>query len=75
MFRGYQNNVLDLRGRDLGLFMFLLLLDLVLRGYALWKSAQKGQKVWFIALLIINSVGILPAIYLLIDHFSKKKSR
>ena len=43
----------------------LMILDLVLRGYALWRSSRKGQNIWFIFLLIINSVGILPAIYLL----------
>lgn len=46
----------------------LMILDLILRGIALWRSGRAGQKYWFIALLIINSVGILPAIYLLIHH-------
>lgn len=45
-------------------------LDLVLKGIALWRSSKNNQKYWFIALLLINSVGILPAIYLL--FFSKK---
>lgn len=41
-----------------------LILDVILRGLALWKSAQAKQKYWFVALLIVNSLGILPAIYL-----------
>jgi hypothetical protein len=41
------------------------LLDFVLKGFALWKSAQRGQKWWFFFLLIVNSLGILPAVYLL----------
>jgi hypothetical protein len=49
----------------------LVIVDVILKGMALWKSAQRKQTVWFIALLIINSVGILPLIYLL--FFSKKK--
>lgn len=56
-------------------FKYLLpfvLLDLVLKGFALWKSARKEQKVWFVALLVVNSFGIFPAIYLLIDKFFKK---
>lgn len=57
----------------LGWLLPLILLDLVLKGFALWKSARLGQKWWFIALLLINSVGILPAIYLLI--YSSKKSK
>lgn len=51
------------------LFVILLiifaLIDLGLRGYALWKSAKTDKQLWFIALLIVNSLGILPAVYLL----------
>lgn len=47
--------------------LILLVADLVLRGIALYKSAKKEQKVWFVALLIVNSVGILPLIYILLD--------
>ncbi|OGM32319.1 hypothetical protein A2803_04050 [Candidatus Woesebacteria bacterium RIFCSPHIGHO2_01_FULL_44_21] len=45
----------------------LALLDLVLKGFALWRAAKRGQQVWFIALLVVNSLGILPAIYLLLN--------
>lgn len=43
----------------------LVVLDVVLRGIALWRSARNGQNTWFIFLLIVNSLGILPACYLL----------
>lgn len=46
----------------------LIVVDLVLRGMALWHAAKNGQKYWFIALLTINSVGILPLIYLLLSR-------
>ncbi len=42
-----------------------VILDLVLKGFALWRSARKSQNWWFVALLVVNSLGILPAIYLL----------
>lgn len=42
--------------------------ELVWKGFALWKSARKNQSAWFIALLVVNSVGILPIIYLLIQR-------
>ncbi len=52
----------------------LALLDLVLKGFALWRAAKRGQQVWFIALLVVNSLGILPAIYLLLNKdFSPTK--
>ena len=51
----------------------LLLVDLTLRGLALWKSSRKGEKYWFVALLVVNSVGILPLIYLLIQKVKESK--
>ena len=55
------------------IFYPLLLWDLVLRGLALWKSAQKNQKYWFVALLVVNSVGILPLIYLVVEKIKNRK--
>lgn len=49
----------------------LVIVDLVLKGLALWKAARHGQNIWFVALLIVNSMGVLPTIYLL--FFQKKK--
>lgn len=49
----------------------LVFIDLALKGVALWRSARNSQNGWFIALLIVNSVGILPIIYLLL--FEKKR--
>jgi len=33
------------------------------KGVALWKAAQSNQLKWFIALLIINTAGILEILY------------
>lgn len=44
--------------------------EVVWKGIALWRAARNGHQVWFIFLLIVNSVGILPIIYIL--FFSKK---
>lgn len=48
-----------------GWTLLLVILDSILRGIALWRSARMGQKWWFVALLVINSAGILPVVYLL----------
>jgi hypothetical protein len=56
-----------------GWILPLVILDLVLKGLALWHSAQRREKWWFIALLLINSLGILPAIYLLTHSVRSKK--
>lgn len=42
--------------------------DMVWNGIALYKAARQGQKKWFVALLIVNSVGILPITYLLLER-------
>ncbi len=39
------------------------------KGLALWRSAKKGDRAWFIVLLLINTLGILEIIYLF--FFSK----
>lgn len=42
-----------------------VLWTIVLKGYALWFAARASQKWWFIALLVINTLGILEIIYLI----------
>ncbi len=39
---------------------------LVWKGLALWKSAGLRQKYWFVAILLINTLGILEIIYLFV---------
>ncbi len=51
----------------------LVVIDIALKGISLWRAAQGSQKGWFVALLIVNSAGILPIIYLL--FFEKKKKK
>ena len=47
------------------LILVVVLWTIVLKGYALWSAARGGQKGWFIALLVINTVGILELVYLI----------
>ena len=35
------------------------------KGLALWRSARMNHKGWFIALLIINTLGIFEIIYII----------
>ncbi len=44
----------------------LAIWSIVWKGMALWRAGRLGQKGWFVALLIINTVGILEIIYLYI---------
>jgi methionyl-tRNA synthetase len=45
--------------------------SLAWKGVALWRAGRNGHLVWFIVLLILNTVGILEIIY--IFAFSRKK--
>jgi methionyl-tRNA synthetase len=38
---------------------------IVIKGYALWIAARSGQKGWFIALLIVNTLGLLELVYII----------
>lgn len=50
----------------------LVIWTLPWKGVALWKAARLRDKWWFIALLIINTVGVLEILYIFV--FSKRKS-
>ena len=58
---------------NLWLILSAGLWSLVWTGWALWIAARKKQKVWFIALLILNTLGILEILYIFI--FSKKRRK
>ena len=45
--------------------------ELIWKGIALWKCGRNNQMKWFIAILILNTIGILPIIYLML--FQKKR--
>ncbi len=48
------------------MLLALAIVELILKGFALWRAAQLKQLVWFIAILIFNTAGILPIVYLII---------
>jgi len=51
----------------------LLLWSLVWKGLALWRAAHLNQKIWYICILPINTMGILEILYLYV--FSRPKNR
>jgi methionyl-tRNA synthetase len=50
----------------------VIIWSLVWKGVALWKAARNGHTAWFVALLILNTVGLLEIIYIV--FFSTKNS-
>ena len=47
------------------LIIVIAIFDAVLKAIGMWKSARRSQTAWFVCLLIFNTAGILPIIYLL----------
>ena len=61
-----------------GLLLWLipvLIVDVILRGFALWGAARRKQLWWFIALMVVNSLGVLPLLYLVMYACIGKKKR
>ena len=56
------------------MIIVLALWDAVWRLIALWHSARRSQLVWFIFLGILNTVGVLPIIYLLVHRGKSKQT-
>jgi len=73
MLEGFQKLFGLPQGNTLNFLVVVLAIWTVFwKGKALWKAARYSQKYWFIALLIVNTVGILEIIY--ISFFQKKVS-
>lgn len=47
--------------------------ELIWKGLALYRAGKKQQLVWFIFILILNTMGVLPIIYLIISRKQDKK--
>ncbi len=50
---------------NLGAGVFLLVLwETFWKAIALWKAAKKGDKLWFVAIFVINLFGLISIFYL-----------
>ena len=50
------------------LIIILSVWEIVWKMIAMWKSARNNDLAWFIVIAIVNTMGILPIIYLLIHR-------
>ena len=61
-------------GSWVGVFLFpLVVWSLIWKGWALWRAAKNDSLPWFIALLILNTAGILDILYIFV--FGKKLAK
>lgn len=56
--------------QNLWLIVVAALWSVPWKGVALWKSARQSDKKWFIALLVVNTLGLLEILYIFV--FSKR---
>ncbi len=51
----------------------LILWTIPWKGWALWRAARKNSLWWFVALIVINTAGILDILYIFV--FSEMKAK
>ena len=49
----------------------LVIWSLLWKGLALWRAAKRGEKIWFVVFLVVNTAGILELIYLFLISGAK----
>lgn len=54
------------------LIIALVVWSLIWKGIGLWYAARNYQKGWYVAILILNTAGILEIIYLLFFRRDKQ---
>jgi len=68
-------NICSLLGISLEVLILALIWTAIWKGVALWKAARNRQLVWFIVLLVVNTVGILEILYIfLFSELGKSKA-
>jgi Family of unknown function (DUF5652) len=65
-------SLLQMYNQWMYLFVIFVIWETVWKGIALWKAAKETQKYWFIAILILNTLGILPILYIFVFKKGKK---
>jgi Family of unknown function (DUF5652) len=73
MANGYLQVISALIGIPVWLLVIAFVWSAVWKLLALWKSARKGSVVWFVVLAVVNTLGILPILYIFI--FSKMNGK
>lgn len=55
----------------IAIFSAVILWSVVWKGFALYRAGKQSQTGWFVALYLINTLGILEILYL--AFFSKRR--
>lgn len=66
------DNILQILQPNSPILYLLIAWSIIWKGTALWHAARNRQLVWYVALLIVNTVGLLEIVYLI---FFRKKGQ
>ncbi|MFH1430853.1 MAG: DUF5652 family protein [Nanoarchaeota archaeon] len=67
----YFSSMNSLTGIPVWILMIVIVWSLAWKGLALWKSARRKSPIWFVILLVVNTIGILEILYIFL--FSELK--
>ena len=70
---GDLSSLLGISAGFLAIIVIISIWDIIWKGIGMWKSGRNNQLAWFICILIFNTVGILPIIYL--AFFQRKQKQ
>lgn len=59
------NSTIETNTLFLTLIVAVALWELLWKGIALWKAARLHDTAWYVVMLLVNSLGIIPIIYIL----------
>ena len=65
-------------GLPVWLIAIITIWSLAWKGLAMWKAGRKNSPIWFVILLVVNTLGILEILYLFLFSelpYSKGKER
>lgn len=61
-------------GKAIWWLPLLLVWSVVWKGLALWRAARLSERWWFVAILLINTLGVLEILYLYVFSRSQQGS-
>lgn len=59
------NSTIETNTVFLTVIVAVALWELLWKGIALWKAARLHDTAWYVVMLLVNSLGIIPIIYIL----------
>jgi hypothetical protein len=76
----FDGGIFAVAGLGVGLlFAVVVLWTIIWKGFALWIASKEEKKKWFVAMLLLNTAGILEIVFIFgfskwgKDYFAKRK--